>query len=51
MPDDVSPRTVAAAVERLLGERAFRDAAAVVARDIATMPTPAEVAALLAAAQ
>jgi UDP:flavonoid glycosyltransferase YjiC (YdhE family) len=49
MPDDISPTAVATAVERLLAEQSFRDAAAVVARDIATMPTPDEVAALLAA--
>jgi UDP:flavonoid glycosyltransferase YjiC (YdhE family) len=51
MPADVSPPAVATAVERLLTERAFRDAAAVVAADIATMPTPDDVAALLAAGQ
>lgn len=50
MPDGISPPAVATAVERLLAEQSFRDAAALVARDIATMPTPDEVAALLAAA-
>jgi UDP:flavonoid glycosyltransferase YjiC (YdhE family) len=51
MPDDVSPATVAAAVERLLDDPAFRDAAAVVAADIAAMPAAGEVAGRLAGAQ
>jgi len=51
MPADVSPAAVAAAVERLLDDRAFRDAAAVVASDIATMPAPDVVAERLARAQ
>jgi hypothetical protein len=51
MPDGVSPPAVAAAVELLLTDRAFRDAAVVVAGDVATMPTPDDVAALRAAGQ
>jgi UDP:flavonoid glycosyltransferase YjiC (YdhE family) len=45
----MTPAAVATAVDRLLAEQSFRDAAALVARDIAAMPTPDEVAALLAA--
>lgn len=45
--DDVRPDTVARAVDRLLHESRFRSAAVGVAADIARMPHPAEVAAVL----
>lgn len=51
LPDVVSPPTVAAAVERLLTERSFRDAAASVAADIAAMPAPDAVVASLVASR
>ena len=47
MPGEISPSTVAAAVHRLLTDQGLRDAAAGVAAEIAAMPSPDEVAALL----
>lgn len=47
LPDDTTGEAVDAAVSRLLAEPAFRDAAATVARTIAAMPTPDDVAAVL----
>ena len=47
LPDECTPEAVTHAVERLLGDQAFRDAAKRVAASIASMPPVEEVAALL----
>jgi UDP:flavonoid glycosyltransferase YjiC (YdhE family) len=47
-PDEVTPETVGAAVQRLLAEPAFREASGRVRDEIAAMPSPAAVAAELA---
>lgn len=48
-PEDVQPASVAASVARLLQDDSYRDAAHRVADEIASMPSPDEVAAKLAA--
>jgi UDP:flavonoid glycosyltransferase YjiC (YdhE family) len=48
LPPEISPSTVAEAAHRLLTDPAFRDAATGVAAEIAAMPSPDEVAVLLA---
>jgi UDP:flavonoid glycosyltransferase YjiC (YdhE family) len=45
LPDEATPQAVAAAVRTVLAEFRYREAAASVAKEIAAMPTPAEVAA------
>jgi len=47
-PHEVSPGAVGSAVERLLAEAGFREASGRVADEIASMPSPTEVAAELA---
>ena len=47
LPREISPSTVAEAVDRLLTDQDLRDAAGRVAAEIAAMPSPDEVAALL----
>ena len=47
-PDEASPETIAAAVQRLLAEDTFRAAAVGIAADIRAMPAPEDVVALLA---
>jgi UDP:flavonoid glycosyltransferase YjiC (YdhE family) len=44
LPDAVSAEAVSDAVGKLLTDAAYRDAASRVSREIATMPSPAEVA-------
>lgn len=46
-PDEVTPHAVAGAVRAVLEEASFRKSAAAIAADIASMPGPSEVAALL----
>ena len=47
-PDEAGPDAIAAAVARLLTEESFRSAAVLLAGEIAAMPSPAEVAGVLA---
>ncbi|GAA3432800.1 glycosyltransferase [Kutzneria kofuensis] len=49
-PDEATPTAVAEAVRTVLAEFRYREAAASVAKEIAAMPTPAEVAAELRSA-
>ena len=46
-PDEASSSAIEAAVRRVLGENSFRAAAARVAEQISSMPSPAEVVSLL----
>lgn len=48
MPDDVTPRSVRAAVEQLLGDEQLKSGALSVSKEIARMPRPTEVATILA---
>jgi UDP:flavonoid glycosyltransferase YjiC (YdhE family) len=50
LPDQATPPAVAAAVRTVLAEFRYREAAASVAKEIAAMPTPTEVAAELRSA-
>lgn len=42
LPEQISPESVANAVQALLSERGYRDAAHGIAEEIAAMPAPAE---------
>jgi len=46
-PDEASSSAIEAAVRRVLGENSFHAAAARVAEQISSMPSPAEVVSLL----
>jgi UDP:flavonoid glycosyltransferase YjiC (YdhE family) len=46
-PDSASPEAIRGAVQRLLAERSFPDAAALIASSIADMPSPEDVARVL----